>query len=54
MKEIKLYYVVSDVFGELLVDGVDDLDEAISNVQDGWANSGEMKLILLKKKVYIL
>lgn len=45
MKEIKLYYVVSDVFGELLIQDAEDLDEATSYVQDEWANSGDKRIV---------
>lgn len=46
MKQIKLYYVVSDVFGEMLIpNAMGDLNEAISCVENDWANSGDMKII---------
>ena len=51
MKQIKLYYVVSDVFGELLIDDPEDLDDAISYVHGAWANSGDKKII---ERVYDL
>lgn len=51
MKEIKLYYVVSDVFGEMPIRDADDLNEAIDIVNNDWANSGDMKLI---ERVYTL
>ena len=51
MKEIKLYYVLSDVFGELLIRDANSLDDVTSNVQEVWANSGDIKII---ERVYTL
>lgn len=45
MKEIRLYYVESDVFGELHINTANTLDDAIDDVQNNWANSGKVKII---------
>lgn len=51
MKEMRLYYVDSDVFGELEIHGANTLDQAIDDVQNEWANSGDIKII---ERVYVL
>ena len=51
MKEVRLYYVDSDVFGELQIHDADTLDQAIDDVQNEYANSGDIKII---ERVYLL
>lgn len=43
---MKTYSVVSDVLGVIeLPNEIDNIDEAISYVEDWWANSGEVRLV---------